>query len=124
MSGKTVFISYRRDTAGRLFGRSLKQELTRHGYDVFFDVDSMDPGKWEEQIRREIPARDHFLLLLTPNALDRCDEDSDWVRREFELAVKSKRNIVTIREESVDVGAAREIAPKSMAVHSRIRSRT
>src|ERR1041385_1294837 len=114
MSGKTVFISYRRDTAGKLFGRSLKQELTRHGYDVFFDVDSIDAGKWEDQIRKEIPTRDHFLLLLTPNALDRCSDGYDWVCREFELALKSNRNIVPIREESVDVATAKQNAPKSM----------
>ena len=30
MSAKTVFISYRRDSTGRAFARSLKQELTHH----------------------------------------------------------------------------------------------
>lgn len=114
MSGKTVFISYRRDATGRAFGRSLKQELTHHGYDVFFDVDSIDAGKWEEQIQEQIPARAHFLILLTPGALDRCSEPNDWVRREFELAVQSKRNIVPVREESFEMGNERGNADESM----------
>src|SRR4051812_35140492 len=111
MSAKTVFISYRRDATGRAFARALKQELMHHGYDVFFDVDSIEAGKWEEQIRSELPARAHFLLLLTPGALDRCDDETDWVRREFELALESKRNIVPVREESVEYGALRKSCP-------------
>lgn len=47
MSAKTVFISYRRDSTGKLFARLLAEELTRHGFDVFLDVDSLDAGKWE-----------------------------------------------------------------------------
>jgi len=43
MTGKTVFISYRRDSTGRYFARSLKEALTTRGYDVFLDVD-MDAG--------------------------------------------------------------------------------
>jgi tetratricopeptide (TPR) repeat protein len=114
MTAKTVFISYRRDSTGRAFARSLKQELTHHGYDVFFDVDSIDAGKWAEQIRKQVPERSHFLLLLTPGALDRCEDQNDWVRREFELAVASKRNIVPVREESVDLAKLRESCPESM----------
>jgi tetratricopeptide (TPR) repeat protein len=114
MSAKTVFISYRRDATGKAFARSLKQELTRHGYDVFFDVDSIDAGKWANQILTEVPVRSHFLLLLTPGALDRCVNEDDWVRQEFEAAVKSERNIVPIREESVDLAKLREECPEYM----------
>jgi hypothetical protein len=114
MSAKTVFISYRRDAIGKAFARSLKQELTHRGYDAFLDVDSIDAGKWQEQILTQVPARAHFLLLLTPGALDRCEDENDWVRREFELAVRSKRNIVPVREESVDLTKLRETCPESM----------
>src|SRR6266404_7261338 len=114
MSAKTVFISYRRDATGKAFARSIKQELTRHGYDVFFDVDSMDSGRWEQQILTQVPQRAHFLLLLTPSALDRCEDRSDWVRREFETAVQHRRNIVPIREESVDLAELRKTCPAAM----------
>jgi len=114
MSAKTVFISYRRDPVGKAFARQLKQELTRHGYDVFFDVDSIDSGKWASQILTEVPVRAHFLLLLTPGALDRCVEKDDWMRREFEVAVQSGRNIVPICEESVDLSKLRKDCPEPM----------
>ncbi len=37
MSGKTVFLSYRRDAAGKAFARLIEQALTHRGYDVFLD---------------------------------------------------------------------------------------
>ncbi len=114
MSAKTVFISYRRDSTGKLFARLLAEGLTRLGYDVFLDVDSVEPGKWADQILIQVPLRSHFLLLLTPGALDRCTDESDWVRREFELAVKSGRNIVPIREESVDLKQLEDNCPESV----------
>lgn len=107
MSEQTVFISYRRDATGKAFARSIKQELKHHGYDVFLDVDCIDAGKWAEQILTQVPKRAHFLLLLTPGALDRCTDENDWVRREFLLALARGRNIVPVREESVDLSAMR-----------------
>ena len=115
MSEKTVFISYRRDAAGKGFARSLDQALTHRGYDVFLDVDSIDAGRWAEQIATQVPARAHFLLMLTPGALDRCDDEADLVRREYETAVRHGRNIVPVCEESVDLAAARRACPEGMA---------
>jgi hypothetical protein len=68
MSEKTVFISYRRDTAGKYFARSVKEALTHRGYDVFLDVDCIDAGQWATQILTQVPKRAHFLLLPTPDA--------------------------------------------------------
>jgi hypothetical protein len=107
VSAKTVFISYRRDAVGKPFARTVESALTQRGYDVFLDVDSIEAGAWAEQIRREVPGRAHFLLLLTPGALDRCADADDWVRAEITLARESRRNIVPVREESVDLSALR-----------------
>ena len=114
MSEKTVFISYRRDATGKAFARSIKQELKHHGYDVFLDVDCIDAGEWARQILTEVPKRAHFLLLLTPGALDRCADETDWVRRELFLALERDRNIVPVREESVDTVAMRAAAPEAV----------
>ena len=114
MSEKTVFISYRRDATGKAFARSIKQELKHHGYDVFLDVDCIDAGEWARQILTEVPKRAHFLLLLTPGALDRCAQETDWVQREFLLALERRRNIVPVREESVDPAAMRAAAPEAV----------
>ncbi len=114
MSEKTVFISYRRDATGKAFARTLEQALTQRGYDVFLDVDCIDAGKWADQILTEVPRRAHFLIVLTPGCLDRCADEGDWVRREFELAVKHGRNIVPVREESVDLAQLRGTCPACM----------
>ena len=114
MSEKTVFISYRRDATGKYFARSIEGALTRRGYDVFLDVDCIDAGEWAKQILTEVPKRAHFLLLLTPGALDRCADENDWVRHEFLLALERGRNIVPVREESVEPAAIRAAAPEAV----------
>nr|VFJ54302.1 MAG: Tetratricopeptide repeat-containing protein [Candidatus Kentron sp. FW] len=114
MSNKTVFLSYRRDTIGKAFARAIRQALTHRGYDCFLDVDAMESGPWPEQIQRQIPARAHFLLLLTPGALERCNDEKDWVRREYLLAARKKRNIVPVGEESFQPDSERQNCPAAM----------
>lgn len=114
MGSKTVFISYRRDAAGKGFAQAINLALTARGYDVFLDVITVAAGRWEKQILAQVPEQAHFLLLLTPGALDGCDDEKDWVRREFELAVRNNRNIVPVKEESVDLEQVRDSCPDSM----------
>jgi hypothetical protein len=49
-----------------------------------------------------IRARAHFLVLLTPSVLERCAEPGDWLRREIETALDTKRNIVPLTLEGFD----------------------
>lgn len=91
---KTVFISYRRTNA---FGAlAIFQDLTQHGYDVFFDYNGIPSGDFETIILENVRSRAHFLVLLTPSALDRCSEAEDWLRREIETALDERRNIVPL----------------------------
>ena len=77
--------------------------------------DCIDAGEWARQILTQVPKRAHFLLLLTPGALDRCADENDWVRRELSSgAGASSRNIVPVREESVDTDAMRAAAPEAV----------
>ena len=48
-------------------------------------------GDFERVILENITARAHFLVLLTPSALERCDDPSDLFRREIETALDSQR---------------------------------
>jgi hypothetical protein len=114
MSEKTVFLSYRRDSTGKAFAGRIHDALKQQGYDVFLDVNNLGPGSWETQILTEVPKRAHYVLVLTPNSLDRCADPQDWVRREYELATSSGRNIVPVLEESVPPHAAKTSAPPSM----------
>lgn len=91
---KTVFISYRRKDIS--WALAVYQYLTGQKYDVFFDYTSIPSGDFEQIIVSNIKARAHFILILTPTALDRCSEPGDWLRREIETAVDEKRNIIPL----------------------------
>lgn len=91
---KTVFICYRR--ANYYTALSVYKELEKHGYDVFLDYRSINSGDWREVIRAEIAARAHFLIILTPSALERCINPDDVMRMEIERAIELKRNIVPL----------------------------
>ncbi|HZU26590.1 MAG TPA: tetratricopeptide repeat protein [Bryobacteraceae bacterium] len=60
-------------------------------------------------ILANVTARAHFLVLLTPSALERCGDPGDWLRREIETALDSRRNIVPLMLEGFDFGT-RKIA--------------
>jgi hypothetical protein len=99
---KTVFISYRRTDMP--WALAVYQHLTMHDYDVFFDYESINSGDFEQIIIGNIKARAHFIVILTPSALDRCMEPNDWLRREIEIAMDYKRNIIPLIMEGFDFG--------------------
>jgi tetratricopeptide (TPR) repeat protein len=99
---KTVFISYRRTNAP--WALAIFQNLHNNGYDVFFDYEGIASGDFEGVILGNIRARAHFIVLLTPSALERCSEPTDWLRREIEEALAIKRNIVPLMLEGFDFG--------------------
>ena len=99
---KTVFLSYRRTNIP--WALAIFQNLTQHGYDVFFDYNGIASGDFERVILGNITARAHFLVLLTPSALERCDDPADWLRREIETALANQRNIVPLMLEGFDFG--------------------
>ncbi len=92
---KTVFISYRRSVAS-FIARSVFMDLREHGYDVFMDVESIDSGQFDTIILRQIEARAHFLVILTPGTVEHCAKPGDWLRREIEYAIEKRRNIVPL----------------------------
>ena len=100
---KTVFISYRRKDIS--WALAVYQYLMSQKYDVFFDYTSLSGGDFEQVIISNIKARAHFILILTPTALDRCDQPGDWLRREIETAIDEKRNIIPLFFEGFNFGA-------------------
>lgn len=97
---KRVFISYRRTNAP--WALAIYQSLQHAGYDVFLDYTSIPSGDFESVILENIRARAHFIVLLTPSALERCNDPNDWLRREIECALDNKRNIIPIMLEGFD----------------------
>lgn len=95
-----VFISYRRE-GGRDIARSIKYRLEMMGFDkVFFDYNSIRDGMFNTQIMDAIYSCNDFLLLLTPNSMDKCGEKGDWVAREIRTAKKYERKIIPIALEN------------------------
>lgn len=110
---KTVFISYRRTNI--YMARAVFDNLTRHGYDVFFDYESIDSGDFSQIILQSIESRAHFIIILTPSALERCQDPNDWLRREIEHALKHKRNIIPLTFEGFDFKDMEKYLPDSLA---------
>jgi hypothetical protein len=116
---KTVFISYRRTNLP--WALAIYQNLTSRGYDVFFDYKSINSGDFEQAILGNIRARAHFVLVLTPSALERCSQPGDWLRREIETALAEKRNIVPLFLEGFDFSdpvIAKQLSGKLMLLKS------
>ena len=82
-----IFISYRRSD-GTDIARSVEQALKARGYkNIFYDYSSLRDGVFNEKIIDAINNCNDYILLLTPEALDRCAEKGNWVAREIETAI-------------------------------------
>ena len=91
-----IFISYRRE-GGRDCARTIKLKLHELGYKhIFFDYSSIRDGVFNTQILDAIYSCKDFLLLLSPNSMDRCINSDDWVAREIRTAFKYSRKIIPI----------------------------
>lgn len=104
-----IFISYRRvDSKGFISGqniaRSIKLELKNRGYDVFFDYDDITDEEFEKTIIPAIQKSKVFLLVLSKDALLRCVNQGDWVRREIETALNSGCKIIPINPDGAFEG--------------------
>src|ERR1700730_7164570 len=51
----------------------------------------------ESSSKTSAPGRAHFLVLLTPSALEHCGDPKDWLRREIETAMESRRNVGALK---------------------------
>jgi tetratricopeptide (TPR) repeat protein len=97
---KTVFISYRRTNAS--WALAIFHYLNNHGYDAFIDFQGIASGGFERVILENIRARAHFLVLLTPSALEHCGDPKDWLRREIETAMETRRNVIPVMLDGFD----------------------
>lgn len=111
---KTVFISYRRTNS--FHARAIFQDLRNHGYDVFLDYENIDSGAFDQIIINQIKARAHFIVILTPSALERCTDPNDWLRREIETAIEYKRNIIPLMFEGFNWDNMRQYLVGQMTI--------
>lgn len=95
MENYQIFISYRRDGGEGLAGR-IADRLSSQGYCVFYDVESMRSGTFNTQLFEAIDKCQDVLLILPPNALDRCANPDDWVRQEILYSISHNKNIIPV----------------------------
>ncbi|VIO91312.1 Uncharacterized protein BM_BM3330 [Brugia malayi] len=102
-----VFISYRRSTGNQL-ASLIKVLLQLRGYKVFIDVDKLYAGKFDSSLLKNIQAAKHFILVLTPNSLDRLFNDhncEDWIHKELRCAFDYHKNVIPIFDQHFDFPA-------------------
>ena len=90
-----VFISYRRD-GGFTLARLLYEYLHKESISAFLDLEELRAGPFNEKLYDAIEHAENFVLVLPPNALDRCVSENDWLRLEIEHAIKHKKNIIPL----------------------------
>lgn len=90
-----IFISYRRD-GGESTAKMLRDQLASIKYRVFFDVESLRSGDFNLALLSVIEGCRDFVLVLSPGALDRCQNENDWVRLEIEHALRNNLNIIPV----------------------------
>lgn len=109
-----IFISYRRvdsdgRTSGRDIARTIKLELEKRGYSVFFDYSEIKDNEFENVILPAIQNSIVFIVVLSKDALKRCSNDNDWVRNEIETAIKCGCKIIPVNPDGAFDGWPRDI---------------
>ena len=90
-----VFISYRHEGA-HAQARAIRSALRERGVQAFLDVADVRRGYFDEALLRQIADTPNFVVILSPNSLDRCDDEKDWLRREIAHAIQTRRNIIPV----------------------------
>lgn len=90
-----VFISYRRD-GGDTLAQLVYDRLREKGYRIFLDIESLRSGKFNEKLLEVMDECKDVIVILPPNALERCNNPGDWLYREVSYALQHKKNIIPI----------------------------
>jgi CHASE2 domain-containing sensor protein len=90
-----AFISYRTEEDGST-ALLIRRALAERGLKAFIDNSSLEAGKFNEQLLREIESSTFFILLLSANSLTRCANEGDWVLRELTHALERRKKIIPV----------------------------
>lgn len=100
-----IFISYRRtDSQGNISGRDiarlLSKEFKLYGYKTFFDYSELNDCDFADTIIPAVRKCKIFILVLTKDALLRCANSEDWVRREMTEALNCRCKIIPVNPDN------------------------
>lgn len=100
-----IFLSYRRE-GGYETAKHLYDLLTRDGYSVSFDIDTLKQGDFDRQLLSRIDACKDFILIVDSHCFDRtlngCPAGQDWLRCELAHALLKGKNIIPVFLAGVD----------------------
>lgn len=66
---------------------------------MFIDIDKLDAGAFDQKLIDSVRMAKHFVLILSPNALDRCIDDNerkDWIHKVRRFIFRSSKSAVAI----------------------------
>ena len=118
-----VFISYRRKNAdgndeGTHIARTIKLslDLLMQNTDscCFFDYSNMSNEDFPTRILNTIASAKVFVCVLTKNAMQRCENEEDWVRREILQAKQCGLKIIFINPDGQFTGDYPSKFPKEL----------
>lgn len=90
-----AFISYRREN-GFLMAQIIHDRLKEKGLSCFLDLEEDRSGNFNDNLISAIEAAPNFILVLPKNALNRCVNEDDWVRREIMEALARGKHIIPV----------------------------
>jgi glycerophosphoryl diester phosphodiesterase len=92
---RQIFISYRR-VGGEAMAYLLKEKLIANGYPTFLDIHSLESGRFNEALYKNIDECSDIIIILSPGALDRCEQSDDWLRLEICHALSRSKNLIPV----------------------------
>ena len=90
-----VFVSYRRDKGSEV-ARFLAERLSKRGYRVFLDVDSLGSGEWGKELQQRIDECPDFVAIVTDGYFVRCANPDDVVRKEIARALETRATVIPL----------------------------
>jgi class 3 adenylate cyclase len=111
-----AFICYRR-AAGSETAWLIRQELLHRGIRTFLDVEDLSAGRLDETLLQKIEKAPNFIVILTPDCLSRCAAPDDWLRREIEQAIHTRRNIIPILKDGFEFPPASTLPATMASLH-------
>lgn len=90
-----IFLCYRRSDGSEI-ARMLDLAFNSEGYRTFLDYNDLGGGVFGKKLENAVLDAPVFVMVLTPDFFARCNQESDWVRREIELALANNKTIIPI----------------------------
>ena len=90
-----AFLTFRWETGSEI-ARFIHTEFLALGMHTYYDIPHIKAARFEERMLSEIERAANVVVILGPNALERCAEPSDWMGREIAHAIRTERNLVPV----------------------------